>query len=235
MKSILVYSAIGNTCNFFKDWSCGRDENFVCAYTYYGDNEDRKNEIERECSYFYNQKGTKYSLFSKIVDNLPLFDYYAILDDDLNLTSDQIKYMVSVMDERNYGVGSPSYSDLGKCSGWLITNTRSDSKQRDSVFVEMGAIIFNREEMFKFLQSFKPYEDVLIGWGIDHIVHSVCRHPFIIFDEISVINPTNEQKNIERREIETYCPDFRTQEYKSWCEIRDDKNNTFKQYGNNEE
>jgi len=56
--------------------------------------------------------------------------------------------------------------------------------------------------MKRFLDAYTPYADQMVGFGVDYIIHSVCNKPFVIFDNVSVVNPTNEQKGIKQQEIE---------------------------------
>lgn len=227
MNTILVYSAIGEMCNFFHDWSKGRDKNYKCAFTYYGDNDLRKKEIESTCDYFSHMKGIKFNNFVEVFDSLPKFDYYALLDDDLNLVPEQIKYMVSVMSERGYTVGSPSHSSQGRMS-WEIMRTVDEGEYRESDFLEMTGVIFSHDELVNFLNHFIPYKDKIIGWGTDYIIHSVCKKPFVIFDNVSVINQTNQQKGVSKREIECYIG---TQNPAAmWEDVLKCPNNNFKTY-----
>lgn len=196
----LVYSSIGDISSHFKYW---KDERLQFAFNYYGDSPARAERIKESCQYFTQIKGTKFNLFSKLYPELPEFDYYALLDDDLDLTGGEIAYMAESMRATGYGVGSPAHSPQGRIS-WSIMCPRPDSQQRDTPFVEMTAVIFSRAELEKFLTAYVPYRDRMVGWGVDHIIHSVCRKPFVIFDEVRTVNPTNEQKNISEREIDTY-------------------------------
>jgi hypothetical protein len=66
------------------------------------------------------------------------------------------------------------------------------------------------------------------GWGVDHIIHSVCRKPFAIFDNISVVNPTNEQKGIQKREIDTFLAGRSGMHM--WLNVLKDSNNNFVEY-----
>jgi hypothetical protein len=226
-SDILVYSSIGDLCDFYQCWSDGRNDEFKCAYNYYGESDERSNNIKNSCDFFTQIKGTKFNLFSKIVERLPRFSYYVLLDDDLNLTHGDIVKMVDLMKIRGYSVGSPSHSSMGRYS-WSIMLTREGGSYRESPFVEMSAVIFDNTEMFNFLSYYKPYADKLIGWGIDHIIHSVCRKPFIIFDDVSVINPTNEQKGIDKREILVYSEGRNA--HQMWLDVLKCPDNNFKEY-----
>lgn len=224
MNSVLVYSSIGDVSSFYKDWI---HPDFHFVFNYYGEDSKRAEEIESSCHYFTQHKGTKFNLFSKVKKYLPEFDYYVLLDDDLNLNGSDIQRMIHLMKDKHYGVGSPSHSPLGRIS-WPIMRTQLNSELRETEFVEMTGVIFNKEEMDKFLSAYVPYRDQMVGWGIDHIIHSVCRKPFVIFDNISVINPTNEQKGIHKREIDTYLAG--RSGMRMWLNVLSDKNNNFVEY-----
>lgn len=223
-RNILVYSSIGDVSKFYSGWN---HERCFYVYNHYGKLRDKSHAIKQSCDIFTHKSGTKFNLFSKMYSRLPKFDYYVLLDDDLNITGDEIVSIVERMKKHGYGVGSPSHSCQGRIS-WRVMLTQDNSEIRESNFVEMTAVIFSRDEIEKFLAAYVPYRDSMVGWGIDHIIHSVCSKPFAIFDDISIINPTNEQKGIEKREIITYLSgrDGR----KLWRGVLNDKNNNFVEY-----
>jgi hypothetical protein len=223
-KSILVYSSIGDVSTFFPLW---KQDGIHYAFNYYGQDEVRKELIKKECDFFTHTPGTKFNLFSKLYDSLPVFDYYVVIDDDINLMGKDIVRIVNTMTDEDCGVASPSHSNEGRIS-WPIMETRNDSDTRESNFVEMTAVIFSREELEKFMLSYIPYRDRMVGWGVDHIIHSVCRKPFLIFDSISVINPTNQQKKIAKREIINYLAGRNGE--KLWKSVLADSNNSFVEY-----
>jgi len=224
MNKILVYSSIGDISNFYKDWL---HPDCSYAFNYYGDNPNRVKELKSIATYFTNLKGTKFNLFSKLVNDLPKFDYYVLPDDDLNLKGEDIIQMVNSMRDKQYGVASPSHSPLGRIS-WPIMRTQPNSEIRETEFVEMTGVIFSREEIEKFLSAYIPYRDQMVGWGVDHIIHSACRKPFAIFDNISVVNPTNEQKGIQKREIDTFLAG--RSGMRMWLNVLKDSNNNFVEY-----
>jgi hypothetical protein len=135
--------------------------------------------------------------------------------------------MVEKMDALGYGVGSPSHSPDGSMS-WSIMETQQNSEYRSVDFVEMTGVIFNQQEMKTFLNAYAPYADRMVGYGVDHIIHSVCRKPFVIFDDIFIINPTNEQKGISEREIETYLAGRNARSM--WNKVLKDTRNNFTEY-----
>lgn len=198
--TILVYGSIGDTCDFYKKWSSGRSDFYKCCYTYYKNNFDRGADIESHSDFFEKRKGGKFQNFFYIFDKLPEFDYYAVLDDDLDISPTEIISMVDYMRKNNYGVGSPSHSAKGRIS-WAHMKTQAHSQYRKANFVEMTAVIFSREELTKFFEAFKPYVDILLGYGTDFIIKNSCSHPFIVFDSVSVVNPHDHQKITNQREI----------------------------------
>lgn len=224
-KSILVYSSIGDISTFFPLW---KHEDICYAFNYYGQCEDRKKRIEGECSWFTCEAGTKFNLFSKLYEAaIPIFDYYVLIDDDINLRGSDIVKIVLTMESQRCGVASPSHSPEGRIS-WDVMVPRKNSTIRVSDFVEMTVAIFSREELENFLKAYVPYRDRMVGWGIDHIIHSVCRKPFLIFDDVVITNPSNKQKGINKREIETYL-DGRSGE-RLWKAILADSENSFIEY-----
>ena len=224
IKNILVYSSIGDICTFFPMW---KHDNIQYAFNYYGNDTKRKERIASSCDYFSHIKGTKFNLFSKLFGALPLFDYYVLLDDDLNLTGADIMQMIEKMDALGYGVGSPSHSPDGSMS-WSIMKTQQNSEYRSVDFVEMTGVIFNQQEMKTFLDAYTPYADQMVSFGVDYIIHSVCNKPFVIFDNVSVVNPTNEQKGIKEQEIETYLSGQSDRDM--WEKVLADPNNSFVAY-----
>jgi hypothetical protein len=198
--TILVYGSIGDTCDFYKKWSSGRSDFYKCCYTYYKDNFDRSSDIESCSDFFEKRKGGKFENFFYIFDKLPEFDYYAVLDDDLDISPIEISSMVNYMRKNNYGVGSPSHSRRGRIS-WHHMKTQAHSYCRETNFVEMTAVIFSREELMKFFEAFRPYVDILLGYGTDFIIKNSCSQPFVVFDSVSVINPHDHQKITNQREI----------------------------------
>lgn len=198
--SVLVYSSIGDTCDFYKKWSLGRSEFYKCCYTYYKDDVEKEIGIEDHSDFFEKRKGGKFQNFFHIFEKLPVFDYYVVLDDDLDLSSVEIQCMVNFMHENNFGVASPSHSPIGRIS-WAHMKTEQNSQYRQVNFVEMTAVIFSRQELIKFFEAFEPYVDILLGFGTDFIIKNSCSQPFIIFDAVSVVNPHDHQKITNQREI----------------------------------
>lgn len=223
-KNILVYSSIGDTSTFFPLW---KHSGIYYAFNYYGRDEERKKRLEVRCNYFTHSPGTKFNLFSKLYNSLPEYDYYVIIDDDINLLGQDIIRIVDTMAEKGYGVASPSHSLNGRVS-WHVMVPSKGGSVRESNFVEMTVVVFNRAELEKFLTAYTPYRDQMIGWGVDHIIHSVCTKPFLIFDNITIVNPTCQQKGIEQREIETYINGRNPRDM--WREVLADPNNNFVEY-----
>jgi len=223
-SSILVYSSIGDISSYFPLW---KYNDLSYAFNYYGTDPSRKDLIKSNCDYFTNISGTKFNLFSKLYDSLPTYDYYVIIDDDINLHGSDMVNIVEVMKDNNYGVASPSHSSNGQIS-WNLMRSRKSGKVRESDFVEMTVVIFSREQLEIFLKAYQPYRDQMIGWGIDHIIHSVCKKPFLIFDNIVVTNPTNKQKGIKQREIQSYID--KRNPVGMWKKVLSDPNNNFVEY-----
>lgn len=223
-KNILVYSSIGDISTFFPLW---KHKDLHYAFNYYGRDEERKKRVEGECNYFTCGPGTKFNLFSKLYSSLPEYDYYVLIDDDINLKGDDILKIVDAMEQRGCGVASPSHSPQGHIS-WPIMKTVEGSDIREAVFVEMTVVVFSRAELKIFLDAYTPYNDQMVGWGIDYIIHSVCTKPFLIFDNISVTNPTNQQKGIAKREIQEYLGN--TNPAAMWHKVLMNPNNNFVEY-----
>lgn len=224
--SILVYSSIGDSCDFYKKWSLARSEDYKCCYTYYKEDIKRSLDIKQNSDFFEKRKGGKFQNFFHIFEKLPAFDYYAVLDDDLDISPTQIHYMVDFMQKNNFGVASPSHSPVGRMS-WAHMKTQQNSQYRQVNFVEMTAVIFSRQELIKFFEAFEPYADILLGFGTDFIIKNSCSQPFILFDSVSVVNPHDYQKTTNQREI----LNLRTQKeaIAAWKLVKKLANGKFKQ------
>jgi hypothetical protein len=91
----------------------------------------------------------------------------------------------------------------------------------------MTIVILKREELIKFLNAYSPVSENLASWGVDFIIQFECSQPFMIFDRVSVVNPTNEQKRISEREIDKIP--FKNRNADSWNKIRINSHDRFKQ------
>lgn len=232
---VCVYSSIGDISNGFYSWSAGQDDDYICASTYYKNDAARALEIKKHVNFFNQHSGSKMQNFSRVFETLPTCDWYVLTDDDIHISKSQILQMIATMEQMSIKVGSPSHSPNGRIS-WRIMRTTKKLSYRLTNFVEMTIMILHRDEVIKFLNTYRPYADTVIDWGCDCIVQSVCTQPFIIFDNVSVINPTNLQKNILQRENEDLGSDmYRARFFYDACKksngiIREDVRKNIKLY-----
>jgi hypothetical protein len=134
--------------------------------------------------------------------------------------------MIETLQSSGCKVGSPSHSSLGRIS-WPIMKSQRGGTIRLSNFIEMTVMILHRTQVIKFLKAYAPYANSVVGWGCDYIVQSVCQHPFVIFDNVSVVNPTNDQKKIKQREIESLSSNVNR--FNAWKAALKHSNGLFKE------
>lgn len=165
---------------------------YIC---YYGQSPAQAQRIkDLEPTYYFERKGSKMQNFHYLWISAPSmgldlnYDYYALLDDDIYISKDNIKRLFEILDQYQAWVLQPSFTVPGRISHSITRASRHT--MRFVNFIEVTCMFMSN---WALKQCMKVYDPVLIGWGIDYLFIQTLgkehQDKFIIVDQISVCNP----------------------------------------------
>ena len=216
-KRLLVFSSVGDSCDAYESWLPGRE--YTVAVAYYGDSAERFGTISEKVDLCFWSRGSKFQNFYRF-GSRGRYDCSFVVDDDIEISSGDIMRCFRLMAETGAPVGSPAHDPQGRIS-WPIMVAPRRSCLRISNFVEMTAMFLSREAASTAMRAYAPYRELLVGWGIDFIISSACyteAEPFVIFDEVRIVNPRSRRGG--GREIERL--QSRADRSRAWESVRGD-------------
>ena len=199
----LVFTSAGDNSNLHH-WIKG-NKNFDFWISYFGDEENKYSE---QADYYMMRKGGKFPALHYIYQKWPAilasYDAIFVLDDDLIFSGNDISRLFNLMEERELWLLQPAFDKRGKIS-FKLNEVRPFSLLRYTNFVEVACPLFTKDQLFKFMNVYDPN---LIGWGVDLWFSELIsqqdtkRNKIAIIDLISCINPRDEKKINNKREID---------------------------------
>lgn len=158
----LVLIAVGDNLNY---QNClGIDANFDLMTVYYGESRswfDEHQSISNYCFSFKHVSAKFQCLHNNLIRNIVLeYDYIYLLDDDIEITSDQINELFRIAEKEDLQICQPATYNTG-CPHLFEPQ---GSYIRYTNFVEMMQPLFKREALDKCIES------VLLtnsSWGAD--------------------------------------------------------------------
>jgi len=230
----LIFTSMGDNSDAYRRWiELIKESNLKIDLViyYYGDNNDRFNEIKESCDLAVMRKGVKFDnlfyFFQTYRDNLDLSNYkrVAVLDDDIDLKCEScnpLDRLFLISELFNPYISGPSCSTTAKnhvLSFWKQTHHNEDTLCHYSNFVEVGTPIF-RMDCLKYLMNL-CYKYKMPSWGSDiffiNMLGFDLKDKYLIIDDVQFINPTLEKKNVTVREIDAYCTE--REEKLKWLKI----------------
>jgi len=199
----LVFTSAGDNSNL-DCWLKGH-KNFDLWISYFGDQDQRYIE---QADYYIKRKGGKFPNLKFVYKNwkniLDAYDAIFVLDDDLIFSGTDISRLFDIMVKEDLLLLQPAFDKRGKIS-FKLNEVFPFSLLRHSNFVEVACPLFDKDKLFEFMNVYDPN---LIGWGVDFWFSELIskqdssNNKIAIVDLISCINPRDEKKKDNKREID---------------------------------
>lgn len=199
----LIFTSAGDNANLHH-WLKG-ECNFDLWISYYG---NVKNKFINDCDYYIAKKGGKFPNFhfcyNQWHDIISQYDAVMIMDDDLIFSGSDISRLFNVQVERDLWLSQPGFDRRGKVS-FHLNEVQPFSAIRYTNFVEVTCPLFTKDKLAEFMTVYDP---TLIGWGVDFWFSELLskqdneHNKIAIIDEISCINPRDQTKTDQKREID---------------------------------
>lgn len=173
MKKNLIISCVGDD-SLHKKW-LNNNINYDICLIYYGDNELNKNEFRQDCKYFFSDKGEKYHLIKKYLENSEIkildYDYVWLPDCDVSITPEEINELFDLNKKYDLWVSQPAMNGYVSHD---ITYPISSNVLRYTSFVEILAPLFKTEILLKIKDTFL---DNYSGHGLDFVWSKILNYP----------------------------------------------------------
>jgi hypothetical protein len=200
----MVFTSAGDNTHFLNWWPSD-SQTYDIYVIYYGDNEAIYNEYKSKVTYIEKSKGSKfqnfYSFYKEHPEIIKRYDYFFIVDDDIQIKAKDINELFKVAKKRNLLICAPSFSTDSKIS-WPHTRHKSNRIITYVNIIEVNVPLFKRCALDALM---KVYDPKLIGWGIDILsmwangLHK--KKAYAILHKIICTNPKDEDKNSNIREL----------------------------------
>ncbi len=200
----LVFSSVGDNTGFDNIW-LGPKRNYDVWVIYYGDNDENYENYKSKVDYIEKRKGDKWQNFHHVYnthyDKIQEYDRIFFPDDDIIITTGDIKRMFQLSLECDLWICQPSFAK-GSEIGWDINKTTPGRFLTYTNFVENNSCLMTRDAINNFMKVYSPK---LLSWGVDFIYMITNNHEepnnhkrFAIIDKIQCINPPAFLKSIEK-------------------------------------
>ncbi len=177
MKNLIIVAAGDESLH--RLWGFG---NFDIFIVYYG---NETNRYRQSCKYYHQDKGTKFALVSKLVDNfkdlISEYDAIFIPDDDLYITSSILNKFFELFHSYKLELAQPSII------GWAsipLTLHQPNTLLRYTNWVEIMCPCFSRNAFLKCISTFNETKS---NWGIERLWNKNLNTPK---DKIAIIDTT---------------------------------------------
>ena len=200
----MVFTSAGDNTDFIK-WWCSKNSCYDIYVIYYGDNDIIYNKYSHQVKFIEKNKGSKFQNFLKFYNKYPdiidNYDRFFILDDDIEITSDDINTMFAISKKYELSICGPSFKDNSFIS-WPITKHKPGVLLEYTNFVEVNTPLFNKNAL---VNTIKWLDPTLIGWGIDILfiwVNGINeKKKYAIIHSVSCCNPVGRASNCGKREL----------------------------------
>jgi hypothetical protein len=200
----LVFTSAGDNTNFI-NWWCSDSNNYDIYVIYYGNNEENYALYAKYVTFIERRKGSKFQNFNyfynKYPDIIAKYERFFILDDDIEIKSNDINRMFAFSEKYNLLICAPSFTHDSKISHIITKNKRNVILEYTN-FIEINVPLFVKEALIKLMNHYDP---ILIGWGIDTLAIWANglekEKAYAIIHEITCRNPKEEMKLDKRREL----------------------------------
>lgn len=184
MTKNILFSPVGDNSLYYV-WLKDKPD-FDTYLVYYGDDDQLADKYAKQATYFIRQKGTKFNILKKLVQNIfDQYDYVFVPDDDLYIDTKSINRVFDLAYKHELQLCQPSI--VGYYDVPMTLNVPA-SLLRYTNFVEVMCPCFSKETLQQCLMTF---DYSVSGWGIDLWWHKVMGHPkdkFAILDDVIAIH-----------------------------------------------
>ena len=197
MSKNLVFTSAGDNTNFINFWVSDKQNYDICVY-YYGNRNDNFNKYKERVKYIEKSKGVKFHNFHKFYTQHPeiinQYERFFILDDDIEMSSDDINEMFRISEYFNLEVCGPSFTPHSKIS-WQHTAHKENILLTYTNFVEVNVPLMSINAVRKLMDVYNPD---LLEWGVDFLYiwanGSNKRESYAIIHKIQCTNPRDNRK-----------------------------------------
>ena len=203
---ILIFSCVGDDTSNYLDWVIKSGKDFDSAVVYYGSNQDTAKMLEKSTVFFRQEPGFLFPSFAKYFEDLSDYDYYLIVDDDIEFSINDLLEAIRILKINNIHSGSFSHSKTGKLTYDFLAHEEGGAKYRVVNFTEENfTIVSNRLMRYTVKASRRLGIRYSVGWTL---VLANCGYHFdmygsLIFNEFVMRNPPDIEKNSKQRSIES--------------------------------
>lgn len=208
MQKILIFSCVGdsteNYFKFIKNAKKQKDYVVDTAIIYYGNDDKKSKALESSVSFFWRKKTTVFLGFLEIFDELPEYDYYLIVDDDIVFEVADLVSAVKILSKYSVHGGSFAQSPQGKIS-WPILRYDPSAPSYEIInwFEENFAIISHKLIKILVTKARELNLKHVTGWTF--ILANCALHSnlgnFLLFQRFVMRNPRDHEKKGRVREI----------------------------------
>lgn len=211
MKDNLLFTSAGDNTNFYKMW-LNKNKTYDVCICYYGN--DVIDKYKNDADIYFKEKGGKFQNFYKIWnenENIRQYKRYFIVDDDIEISTDDINKLFKYLEEYDLWILQPSFDATNPNCRISHDITKQDKTNilRYVNFIEVNTMLFSHYAISKCMQIYDPS---LVGYGIDILflwyLGTEHQDKYAIIDSISCVNPYERPNKSEQREIQKLQPDF---------------------------
>ena len=176
----LLFSSVDTNRSAISKWTKNTNRNFdIVVYIYNG------RLTNANVDYQIKEEGFKFQNFYKFskMTNIEHYDAIWIVDDDIEMETEDINKMFNLFDTNNLWLAQPSYTK-NSSSGWNISIQDDNYHLRFTNFVENGVAVFSNHALKLCVNTMK---DIRSGWGADFIWPTILDFPA---NKIAIIDDT---------------------------------------------
>jgi hypothetical protein len=204
MNKFLVFSSVGDSSDAFYSW-LGKNKKYDTAVVYYGDNDETWQRIKSLSKYSFRHKGHIFSSLVKHFSPMPKYQYYLIVDDDIEMNPEQILNTFFIMDKKKYD--ACAWTRDKESHGFFKYAITSKANKIWSVnFLEQCQIFISKQLLVGFIEFVKKskLENLITGWDIllSNFSMHTKQNNFRLIDFYVYHNPHPKEKKTGSREID---------------------------------
>lgn len=206
MSRNMVFTSAGDNTNFIKWWCSSKEIQKYDIYVfYYGNDDTNYKHYGSHVTHIERSIGSKfqnfYKFWQKYYEIIDQYDRFFILDDDIEITCEDINEMFEISKKHNLEICAPSFTNKSQVT-YNITGHKDNILLSYTNFVEVNTPLFTKTALETLM---KVYDPILIGWGIDILyiwangLHN--KNSYAIVHKIQCRNPPTDTKKNKTREL----------------------------------
>jgi len=200
----MIFTSAGENTHFL-EWWVSKEQMYDIYVFYYGENEDLFNKYKSKVTHIEKSKGSKfqnfYKFYTKNPDIIQRYDYFFLLDDDIEIKHTNINKMFFIAEMYKLHICAPSFTSKSKIS-WPHTLHKPHVFLSYTNFIEVNAPLYSKNALKALMKCYDPR---LIGWGIDYLATWANglykQSSYAIIHSIQCTNPKESEKKNKKREL----------------------------------